>query len=130
MKPGDPLSPNAMRDTQHRLYDLGVFARVDTAIQNPDGNARDKYILYDMEEARKYSITTGFGAEFGRVGGCSECLEAPAGQTAFRRTFHWMSRAWTFGAWAKASVSAAAYQPWNSGLWSTTPFRAFATTRS
>ena len=87
LKPGDPLSPTAMRDTQHRLYDLGVFARVDTAIQNPDGDTQDKYVLYDMEEARKYSITTGFGAEFGRVGGCSECLEAPAGQNGFSPDF-------------------------------------------
>ncbi|MFN7997235.1 MAG: POTRA domain-containing protein [Bryobacteraceae bacterium] len=83
LKPGDPLSPTAMRDTQHRLYDLGVFARVDTAIQNPDGGTERKYVLYDMEEARKYSIATGFGAEFARIGGCSDCLDAPAGQTGF-----------------------------------------------
>jgi outer membrane protein insertion porin family len=82
-KPGDPLSPTAMRDTQHRLYDLGVFARVDTAIQNPDGDTQQKYVLYDMEEARKYSMGVGFGAQFARIGGCSQCLEAPAGQTGF-----------------------------------------------
>jgi outer membrane protein assembly complex protein YaeT len=82
-KPGDPLSPTAMRDSQRRLYDLGVFARVDTAIQNPDGEIAQKYVLYDMEEARRYSIATGFGAQFARIGGCSQCLEAPAGQTGF-----------------------------------------------
>ena len=84
LKPGDPLDITAMRDAQRRLYDLGVFARVDTAIQNPDGDTSDKYVLYDMEEARKYSIATGFGAEFARIGGCSNyCLEAPQGQTGF-----------------------------------------------
>jgi outer membrane protein assembly complex protein YaeT len=83
LKPGDPLSPTAERDTQRKLYDLGVFARVDTAIQNPDGDTSQKYVLYDMEEARKYSIATGFGAEFARIGGCSNCLEAPQGQTGF-----------------------------------------------
>jgi len=83
LKAGDPLSPAAERDTQRRLYDLGVFARVDTAIQNPDGETPEKYVLYDMEEARKYSIATGFGAEFARIGGCSTCLEAPQGQTGF-----------------------------------------------
>ena len=72
-----------MRDTQRQLYDLGVFARVDTAIQNPDGDTADKYVLYDMEEARKYSIAMGFGAEFARIGGCSTCLEAPQGETGF-----------------------------------------------
>jgi outer membrane protein assembly complex protein YaeT len=83
LKAGDPLSPTAERDTQRGLYDLGVFARVDTAIQNPDGDTSDKYVLYDMEEARKYSIAMGFGAEFARIGGCSTCLEAPQGQTGF-----------------------------------------------
>jgi outer membrane protein assembly complex protein YaeT len=83
LKPGDPLSPTAERETQRKLYDLGVFARVDTAIQNPDGDTSDKYVLYDMEEARKYSIAMGFGAEFARIGGCSTCLEAPQGQTGF-----------------------------------------------
>ncbi|MGA2739588.1 MAG: POTRA domain-containing protein [Bryobacteraceae bacterium] len=83
LKAGDPLSPTAMRDTQRKLYDLGVFARVDTAIQNPDGDSSEKYVLYDMEEARKYSIATGFGAEFARIGGCSTCLESPQGQSGF-----------------------------------------------
>jgi outer membrane protein assembly complex protein YaeT len=83
LKAGDPLSPDAERETQRRLYDLGVFARVDTAIQNPDGDTADKYVLYDMEEAHKYSIATGFGAEFARIGGCSTCLESPQGQTGF-----------------------------------------------
>ena len=87
LQPGDPLSPTAMRDTQRKLYDLGVFARVDTAIQNPDGDTDQKYVLYDVEEARKYSIATGFGAEFARIGGCSNCLEAPAGQAGFAPDF-------------------------------------------
>jgi len=83
LKAGDPLSPTAMRDTQRDLYGLGVFARVDTAIQDPDGDTSGKYVLYDMEEARKYSIATGFGAEFARIGGCTACLESPQGQTGF-----------------------------------------------
>lgn len=87
LKPGDPLSPTAMRDAQRGLYDLGVFARVDTAIQNPDGDTSQKYVLYDMEEARKYSIATGFGAQFARIGGCSDCLEAPQGQAGFAPDF-------------------------------------------
>jgi outer membrane protein insertion porin family len=83
LKAGDPLSPDAEREAQRKLYDLGVFARVDTAIQNPEGETSEKYVLYDMEEAHKYSIATGFGAEFARIGGCSNCLEAPQGQTGF-----------------------------------------------
>jgi outer membrane protein insertion porin family len=83
MKPGDPLSPTAITDTQRRLYDLGIFSRVDAAVQDPDGALDRKYVLYDLEEARRWSIATGVGAEFARIGGCSYCLDAPAGQTGF-----------------------------------------------
>jgi outer membrane protein insertion porin family len=69
LNPGDPLSPAAMADTQRRLYDLGIFAQVDMAIQNTDGEESRKYVLYDLEEARRYSVTAGFGAEFARIGG-------------------------------------------------------------
>ena len=37
LEPGDPLSQSSMIESQRRLYDLGIFARVDTALQNPDG---------------------------------------------------------------------------------------------
>ena len=72
-----------MTDIQRRLYALGVFARVDTAIQNPEGETDSKYVLYNMEEARRYSMAVGFGAELGRIGGCQTCFEAPAGTTGF-----------------------------------------------
>jgi outer membrane protein insertion porin family len=83
LNPGDPLSPHRLTETQRRLYDLGVFAKVDTAIQNPDGETDRKFVLYDMEEARRWSITTGFGAEVAKIGGCRRCLESPAGQAGF-----------------------------------------------
>jgi outer membrane protein assembly complex protein YaeT len=83
LKAGDPLSPLQMTETQRKLYDLGIFSKVDTAIQNPDGDTERKYVLYQMYEARRYSLTGGFGAEFARIGGCSNCLEAPAGQAGF-----------------------------------------------
>ena len=83
LNPGDPLSPTAVTETQRRLYDLGIFARVDAAIQDPDGATTRKYVLYDLEEARRYSIAIGVGAEFARIGGCDYCLDAPAGQTGF-----------------------------------------------
>jgi len=83
LNPGDPLSPTAMSETQRRLYDLGVFSRVDMAIQNPDGETDQKYVVYDLDEARRYSLSVGLGAEFARIGGCMYCLDAPAGQTGF-----------------------------------------------
>lgn len=83
LNPGDPLSPNRMIETQRRLYDLGVFAKVDAAIQNPDGQTDRKYVQYDMEEASKYSVAVGFGAEIARIGGCETCLQAAAGEADF-----------------------------------------------
>ncbi len=83
LNPGDPLSPAAITDVQRRLYDLGVFAKVDAAIQNPDGDATRKYVLYNVEEARRYSVAAGFGAELGRIGGCQNCLDSPAGSAGF-----------------------------------------------
>jgi outer membrane protein assembly complex protein YaeT len=83
LNPGDPLSPTEVTATQRKLYDLGVFSRVDAAIQDPDGETDRKYVLYDLEEARRYSLALGLGAEIARIGGCNTCLDAPAGQTGF-----------------------------------------------
>ncbi len=66
---GDPMSPTAMAETQKQLYDLGIFAQVNMAVQNPDGDERGKYLLLDLTEARRYSVTAGFGAEIARIGG-------------------------------------------------------------
>jgi outer membrane protein assembly complex protein YaeT len=83
LNPGDPLSPTAITDTQRRLYDLGIFAKVDSAIENPDGETDRKYVLYNVEEAARYTLAVGLGAELGRIGGCQTCLDAPAGQNGF-----------------------------------------------
>lgn len=82
LHPGDPLSLAKDTDTERRLYDLGIFARVDTAIQNPDGAEASKYVLYELDEARRYSVNVGVGAEFGRIGG-GYTLDAPAGAAGF-----------------------------------------------
>ena len=36
--PGDPISQNQVATSQQKLYDLGIFSKVQTAIQNPDGD--------------------------------------------------------------------------------------------
>lgn len=80
---GDPLSPTQIIQTQRRLYDLGIFAKVETAIQNPEGEEPAKYVDFQMEESRKYSLASGFGAEIARIGGSRTDLTAPAGQAGF-----------------------------------------------
>jgi len=83
LKPGEPLSQTEITESQRRLYDLGIFARVNTAIQNPDGDEPSKYVIYSVEEARPYSVTLGFGAEIARIGGGTTTLDSPAGATGF-----------------------------------------------
>jgi outer membrane protein assembly complex protein YaeT len=83
LKSGDPLSQDKVTESQRRLYDLGIFARVDTAIQNPEGEEPSKYVLYSMDEARRYSLNIGLGAEIARIGGSTTSFEAPAGTTGF-----------------------------------------------
>ncbi len=67
-RPGDPLSATAMAETQRRLYDLGIFSQVNMAVQNPDGEETRRRVLYDLQEASRYSFTAGLGTEFGRIG--------------------------------------------------------------
>jgi outer membrane protein insertion porin family len=82
LKAGDPLSPTAQTGIQKSLYDLGVFANVDTAIENPDGDTDYKYLLYHFDEANRYTVTVGFGAQLAQFGTPnSTSLAAPAGTT-------------------------------------------------
>ena len=78
LNPGDPLSQASMIESQRRLYDLGIFARVDTALQNPEGDTDHKYVLYRLEEARRYSVTGGFGAQVARIGRGNPSITTPA----------------------------------------------------
>ena len=83
LKAGTPLSLSQETNSQRRLYDLGIFARVNTAIQNPEGDEDDKNVLYDMDEASHYSLNFGFGAQIARIGGGVTRLDNPAGSTGF-----------------------------------------------
>ncbi|MGH9631014.1 MAG: BamA/OMP85 family outer membrane protein, partial [Bryobacteraceae bacterium] len=84
LEPGDPVSQASMIENQRRLYDLGIFARVDTALQNAEGEEQYKYILYRFEEASKYSLTGGIGAQIGRIGrGSITSFESPGGSAGF-----------------------------------------------
>ena len=87
LKSGQPLSLIAQTDTQRRLYELGIFARVNTAIQNPDGDETSKNVLFDLDEARHYSINVGVGAQIARIGGGVTTLDNPAGTAGFAPRF-------------------------------------------
>jgi outer membrane protein insertion porin family len=82
LKAGDPLSWTAMGETQRRLYNLGVFDKVDMAVQNREGNTESKYVLFHVGEGRRYFTAIGAGAEIARIGGQTD-LNSPAGATGF-----------------------------------------------
>ncbi|HEY2842837.1 MAG TPA: outer membrane protein assembly factor BamA [Bryobacteraceae bacterium] len=83
LAPGDAISQNRIAQSQQKLYDLGIFAKVQTALQNPDSKEERKYVLFHLDEARKYSFNFGVGAELARIGGGTTTFDAPAGATGF-----------------------------------------------
>lgn len=87
LKAGDPLSWNAMGEMQRQLYNLGVFDKVDMAIQDPDGDLPDKYVLFHLTEGHRYNLAVGVGAQIARFGGSQSSLDAPAGTTGFAPNF-------------------------------------------
>ena len=60
---GDPLSQTALSDTQRNLYGFALFNEVNTAVQNPAGNLSEKTVLLQLAEARRWTLTYGFGFE-------------------------------------------------------------------
>jgi outer membrane protein assembly complex protein YaeT len=76
---GQPLSQQDLLDTQTRLYDLGIFSQVDTAVQNPNGTDPEKNVLVQVQEAKRYTFTYGLGLEFET--GLPSGTTAPAGST-------------------------------------------------
>jgi outer membrane protein assembly complex protein YaeT len=82
MKAGDPMSPTAQTNIQQALYNLGIFANVDTAIENPDGDTDRKYVLYHFDEANRYTFSVGFGLQLAQFGvPNTTSLAAPGGTT-------------------------------------------------
>ena len=79
VRAGRPLSQQDLLDTQTRLYNLGIFSQVDTAVQNPNGTDPLKNVLVQVREAKRYTFTYIAGLEFetGQPGGST----APQGTT-------------------------------------------------
>ena len=77
---GEPLSQQNMLESQRRLYDLGLFSEVDTAIQNPEGTESRKNVLITAREAKRYTFDYGGGIEF-QTGQPAVGSNQPLGQT-------------------------------------------------
>lgn len=61
--PGQPLDRNALRSTQRELYNLTLFNEVNTAVENPKGQEPRKNLLIQLQEARRWNVTYGFGLQ-------------------------------------------------------------------
>jgi outer membrane protein assembly complex protein YaeT len=80
---GEPISMLKVNDISRQLTNLGIFANVNTAIQDAQGTNRYKYVLYDFDEAARYAFNVGFGLEVGQFGGTTNNLSQAGGAKGF-----------------------------------------------
>ncbi|MGC1107921.1 MAG: POTRA domain-containing protein [Candidatus Acidiferrales bacterium] len=71
VKAGGPLREGDRIATQQKLYNLGIFDRVDVGPQNPDGDYPDKTVVVVVQEGRRYTLSYGFGFEAQRLASIS-----------------------------------------------------------
>ncbi|WP_187148822.1 outer membrane protein assembly factor BamA [Candidatus Korobacter versatilis] len=83
---GDPLSQLDMLDTQRRLYDLGIFSEANVAIQDPDGTAQRRNVIFQLDEARRWTFNYGVGFEFA-TGSSQGSSNTPNGTTGWSPRF-------------------------------------------
>jgi outer membrane protein insertion porin family len=68
IQPGQPLREANIVATQDRLYNLGIFNRVDIATRDPSGAVQNKDVLIETREGDRYTIGYGGGVEMQRLG--------------------------------------------------------------
>ncbi len=79
---GDPLDQTAILDTQRNLYNFALFNEVNTAIENPAGSEPEKTVMLQFTEARRWTLTYGFGFEVQTGQPQNNCAGAQAGGIA------------------------------------------------
>jgi outer membrane protein assembly complex protein YaeT len=79
IKEGEPISMLKINNISRQLTNLGIFANVETGIQDANGTNQYKYVLYDFDEAARYSFNVGFGLELGQFGHTTNNLSAAGG---------------------------------------------------
>jgi outer membrane protein insertion porin family len=67
VKPGGPLREGDVIGTQQKLYNLGIFDRVQVAPQNPQGDYPEKPVVVAVEEGKRYTVSYGAGVEAQRL---------------------------------------------------------------
>ena len=82
IRAGNPLNQSALLDTQRNLYNYALFNEVNTAIENPGGAEPEKTVLLQLTEARRWTLTYGFGFEAQTGQPQNNCAGAIAGGVA------------------------------------------------
>ncbi len=60
---GEPLSQDKLYSSQAGFYDLGIFNEVEMAVQNPEGRSKYKDVLFQFQEAKRWTFNYGLGIE-------------------------------------------------------------------
>ncbi len=79
IEPGEPISTVKINNISRGLSDLGIFANVNTGIQDLEGTTQYKNVLYDFDEASRYAFNVGFGLFVGRFGGTTNNVSNSGG---------------------------------------------------
>ncbi len=79
LQEGEPISMTKVNAIAQQLSDLGIFASVNTALQDFSGTNRYKYVLYDFDEAARWTFNFGFGLEVSQFGHTTQSLAAAGG---------------------------------------------------
>jgi outer membrane protein insertion porin family len=79
LREGEPISLSKIGDISRELTNLGVFAGVNTGLQDPAGSTRYKNVLFDFDEAARYTFNVGFGLEVGQFGATTNSLSQAGG---------------------------------------------------
>ena len=68
-----------INEISRRLSDLGIFANVRRGITESGGRNSYKDVLYDFDEANRYTFNIGLGLEVGQFGGTTNNLSQSGG---------------------------------------------------
>ena len=80
LEEGEPLSQLDILETQRRLYDFGIFEKVEIAVQNREGKEKFKNAMVQIEEGGRYTVSVGGGVDVARFRGATEEATDPEGE--------------------------------------------------
>lgn len=87
IKPGDPISVERIGTDTQNIAQTGVFATVNSAVQDASGTNQYKNVLFDFRESTRYTYQVGIGAAIAQFGSTTSNLQQAGGTTGFSPRF-------------------------------------------